>query len=320
MRSAGSSVAVLAQLGDLAVVLGERDHGPGVGQDVGDVLGVGGRVDRGGGRAGAQDREVGEHPVDPGGGDQRDPLLGLDAEVQQPGGEVLHPLAGLAPGDRLPAVADRPAVGLPVGRRGRPGRGTSARPTAGGRRGRRRCSASCPDRYTPRVARSAGIRTGKPSERATRSACPQERRTPTVHSWLPEPATPLTLGRAQPAVMTDATEPDAVPRQGRRPRPAAGPASSRAVASALSRGLYVPRAEHTPAQIAAARRPRPAPRQRLRSPDVGGAARLVAAQPAAARTSVSPPPAAACTSSAPACTYAGPRVAEFEDVGGRAAA
>ena len=113
-------VAVVAQLGDLGVVLGEGHHRPGVGHDVGDVLRVGARVDGGRGRPGAEHREVGQHPLDPGGGDQRHPLLRLHAEVQQAGGEVLHPLAGLAPGDRLPAGTDRAAVGLPRRRRGDP--------------------------------------------------------------------------------------------------------------------------------------------------------------------------------------------------------
>ena len=113
-------VALLAQLGDLGVVLGERDPGAGVGEDVGDVLGVGRRVDRGGGGAGAEDREVGEDPVDPRRGQDRDPLLRLDAEGEQPGRERGHPLAGLAPGHALPRVAHRPAVGLAAGRRRHP--------------------------------------------------------------------------------------------------------------------------------------------------------------------------------------------------------
>ena len=110
--------AVLAQLGDLAVVLGERDHRTRVREDVRHVIGVRGRVDRRGRRARAEHGEVGQRPVDPGGGDQRDPLLGPDAEVEQAGREGLDPLTGLPPGGRLPAVADRPTVGLPVRGRG----------------------------------------------------------------------------------------------------------------------------------------------------------------------------------------------------------
>ena len=44
----GQVVEVVEDLGDLDVVLGEDDLGLGVGQDEGDVLVGGGRVDRGG--------------------------------------------------------------------------------------------------------------------------------------------------------------------------------------------------------------------------------------------------------------------------------
>ena len=83
----GQVVAMGLELGDLRVVLGEDQAGARVGQDVGDVLRVGGRVDRRRRGPGAQDREVGQSPVDPRRGDDGDPLLGLDAERDQPGGE-----------------------------------------------------------------------------------------------------------------------------------------------------------------------------------------------------------------------------------------
>jgi hypothetical protein len=114
----GQLVAVRLHLGDLLVVLGEDDPRARVAEDVGDVVGRRGGVDGGGGGAGAQDAEVGEDPLDPGAGGDRDPVLGLDAERQQAGGDLPHPLADLAPGQRLPAVADRIPERLPV-RRGR---------------------------------------------------------------------------------------------------------------------------------------------------------------------------------------------------------
>ena len=81
------------------------------------------RVDRGGGRAGAQHAEVGEDPLDPGGGGDRDPLLGPHAQLDQPGGDGVHPLGGLRPAQRPPVVGalarggrHRIAVRLGVGR------------------------------------------------------------------------------------------------------------------------------------------------------------------------------------------------------------
>src|SRR5690606_32856641 len=80
-----------------------------------DVLGDRGRVDGGGGRSGAHDRQVGEDPLVAGAGGDADPLLGLDPERQQAGRELVDVLAGLAPRHRLPGVPDRVAEGLAVG-------------------------------------------------------------------------------------------------------------------------------------------------------------------------------------------------------------
>ena len=60
------------------------------------VLGLGRRVDRGGGRAGAHDAEVGEDPLEPGVGEDRDPVLRADAEVVQAGGDRLGAAGDLA--------------------------------------------------------------------------------------------------------------------------------------------------------------------------------------------------------------------------------
>ncbi len=110
--------AVLPQLGELCVVLGEDDAAAGVGDDVGDVPGGRGGIHRGGGGAGAHDGQVGEHPFVAGGGSQRHPLLGLHAEDDESGREVAHTVARLGPGDAGPLlrvrrvdVSERFAVG-----------------------------------------------------------------------------------------------------------------------------------------------------------------------------------------------------------------
>jgi hypothetical protein len=120
LGQAGQLGAAVAELGDLLVVLGEDHAGAGVAQDVGDVGRWRGGVHGGGGGTGAEDAEVGQDPVEPGARRDPDPVLRLDAERQQPGGDGPHPLAHLAPVERLPAVADRVAERLPVRRGGDP--------------------------------------------------------------------------------------------------------------------------------------------------------------------------------------------------------
>ena len=70
--------ALLGQLLELSVVLGEDDLRAGVGQDVGGVFGVGARVDGGRCGSGAQDRQVSQDPLQPGGRGDADPVFGLD--------------------------------------------------------------------------------------------------------------------------------------------------------------------------------------------------------------------------------------------------
>ena len=96
--------ATLGELPDLLVVFGEDDPRLGVGEDVGGVLGVGTRVDSGGRRAGAHDRQVGQDPLEPGGRCDTDPILGRDTQRQQAGCQGVHPLGRLLPGDRGPAA------------------------------------------------------------------------------------------------------------------------------------------------------------------------------------------------------------------------
>jgi hypothetical protein len=90
---------------DLGVVLDDRDHGARVGHDVCHVLRQRRRVDRRRRAAGAVDRKVGEHPLDPGGREDHDPLLGPQAQREQAGRERAHPLAGLPPAQRAPLLA-----------------------------------------------------------------------------------------------------------------------------------------------------------------------------------------------------------------------
>ena len=110
----GQLAALLGELLELGVVLGEDDFRAGVGQDVGGVLGVRAGVDGGGRRARAQDRQVSQDPLQPGGRGDADPVLGLDTQRQQPGRQRLHPFGGLIPGDRGPVAVLGDAEGLVV--------------------------------------------------------------------------------------------------------------------------------------------------------------------------------------------------------------
>ena len=108
---------LLAELGDLDVVLGERDSRVGVGQDERHVHRHRGRVDRGGRRPRSQDGEVGEHPLVASSGGDGDSSLRLDSQGDQPRGNPADPFTRLSPGDRGPAVAFGVAVSGPRGRR-----------------------------------------------------------------------------------------------------------------------------------------------------------------------------------------------------------
>lgn len=121
----GQVGAALARLGQLSAVLGDQHAAGRVGEDERRLLGVGARVDRGHGTAGAHDAQVGEDPLDAGVGGERDPLLGLQTEVQQARGDTEDPLGRLAPAQRLPVVGasaagrrHREPVGLGVRRGG----------------------------------------------------------------------------------------------------------------------------------------------------------------------------------------------------------
>ena len=112
----GQLVGVGLDLVDLALVLGEDDPGPGVTEDEGDVVVLGGGVDgrRGGPRG--HDRQVGQDPLDARARGDRDPVLELDAEGQQPGGELEGGVLGLGPRRARPSDRHEDA-GRPRGHR-----------------------------------------------------------------------------------------------------------------------------------------------------------------------------------------------------------
>ncbi len=111
-RSAGSSPRREASLPDLLVGVDEGHHGPGVGQDVGALLGRGAGVDGAGAGAGAEHAVVGQHPLDPGGRDDGADLPGRHAQRPQPGGDRADAGLGGGPGEALPA-ARRAGSGTP---------------------------------------------------------------------------------------------------------------------------------------------------------------------------------------------------------------
>ena len=89
---------------DLIVVLREHHHGTGVAQDERDVILLRRRIDGGRRAAGAHHRQIGEDPFEPRRGCDRYPVLDLDAEREQPGGEFRCALTGLGPGEAAPAA------------------------------------------------------------------------------------------------------------------------------------------------------------------------------------------------------------------------
>ncbi len=118
MGQLGQLGALVAGLGELLGVLRDQHPAAGVGEDERRLLGVGLRVDGGRRRAGAQDAEVGEDPLDAGGGGERDPLLGPYAELDEARRDGVHPFGGLCPGERPPVVgplAGRGRHGIAVG-------------------------------------------------------------------------------------------------------------------------------------------------------------------------------------------------------------
>ena len=103
----GQFGAVSDELVNLLLIFGDDNSAAGVGDDEGHVLGMGGRVHRGGRSARRQDREVDDHPFVAGARGQCYPLFGLDAQRDQACGEEFNPLSDLLPGDGGPAAVLR---------------------------------------------------------------------------------------------------------------------------------------------------------------------------------------------------------------------
>src|SRR5262245_17632912 len=71
------------------------------------------RIGRDGDAAGADDREIGDDPLRPVLGNERDPVAALEAQSSQTACQPLDLCRGLAPADRpIGAVALRPEEGL----------------------------------------------------------------------------------------------------------------------------------------------------------------------------------------------------------------
>ena len=103
-------------LRELLAVLGDRRSASRSREDERDVLGVGARVDRGGGSAGGHRGQVEEDPLEAGVARDRDAVLGLQAQREQARGELGDALAAAAPAPGLPAAAGgRGAEGLAGG-------------------------------------------------------------------------------------------------------------------------------------------------------------------------------------------------------------
>ncbi len=109
------------QLGLLLGILRDQDHRSRVRHDVLEVFANSVGVDRGGRPAGAVDRQVHQHPFDPGTGDDGDPLLGAQPQGEQTGSDHVDALSGLCPVHRHPVLTGiAVAVGLAGWRRRHP--------------------------------------------------------------------------------------------------------------------------------------------------------------------------------------------------------
>ena len=114
MLELGAARLDLADLGQLLGVLDEDRSRVRVLQDVLALLGRVGLVDRDERPARREDAEAGVAPLGAGVREDRDLVPGLEAEVDQPEGDLLRDLAELRVGDVLPLVADLVAKGRRV--------------------------------------------------------------------------------------------------------------------------------------------------------------------------------------------------------------
>ena len=88
----------------------EQHLGPGVGEDVGHLVGVEVEVDRHGRRAGEQAAEVGEHGLDAVLGEHGDPAVGAEVELAEPVDDPVEDVVHLGPAERDVVVAQRHLV------------------------------------------------------------------------------------------------------------------------------------------------------------------------------------------------------------------
>ena len=114
----GPEAAGVGAIGALSAlgVLGEADHRPRVREDEGALVRGGGRIDGGGGAAGAEDAEVGQHPLDAGAGEDGADVLHAEAERLQARGHRPDARLGVGPAQAPPAPRGGVAEGLGSGR------------------------------------------------------------------------------------------------------------------------------------------------------------------------------------------------------------
>ncbi len=126
---AGQLGAMLSELVDLGLVLGEHDAAARVRHDESDVGGLRGGVDRGRRSPGAHHGEVDEHPFVSRRHRHRDRVFRFDTKRDQPGGEYTDPLTHLPPGDTHPAATGQEPEGLRLRGWCRHDRGRGGQPT-----------------------------------------------------------------------------------------------------------------------------------------------------------------------------------------------
>ena len=151
--SAGSSRARLQHRRQVRL-LDDRDARAGVADDVADLLGAGGLVDRERRRAERHRREVAEVELGPVAHHQRDRVAARDAEPGEPARERVDALAQLGPGQRDAVVERADRDDVRVGGGGAPQRLAERRGVDGRRR--RRATCCLPSASPPRRRRLAG--------------------------------------------------------------------------------------------------------------------------------------------------------------------
>ena len=112
LHEAGQPVQRRLQPGQFGDPVDDGDAGVAVGGHEGDLVGGQRGVERHRDATGVHGRQVREHVLDPVGHQQRHPLTGLQAQLDQAGRQFHRPPPGLRPGQRLPLGARGVAVGV----------------------------------------------------------------------------------------------------------------------------------------------------------------------------------------------------------------